>query len=90
MDVNAAHDLLIYMVTSAAELAAEPKYYGQLRLIEAAERLCRLLLAEEPDNRTQRELVEMIEADKHSGMTDQQAFNRMLQKAAEKLVDLVS
>ena len=90
MDTDAAHELLIYMVTSAAGLAEEAPYYGQLRLIESAERLCRLLLAKEPDNRLLRELIDMIETGKHTGMTDRDAFDRMLQGAAEKLVDLVS
>ena len=54
-------ELLVYMITSAAGLKGEPKIYGPLRMIEASERLCSLMLKEDPDNPDLKELREIIE-----------------------------
>ena len=51
-------ELLIYMVTSAAGLPGEPRIYGPLRMIEASERLCGLMLKEDPGNPDLAELRE--------------------------------
>ncbi len=80
-------ELLIYMGTSAAGLKGEPKIYGPLRLIEATQRLAKIMLQEDPENAALQELVDIIETDKRKSMTDEEGFYAMLNKATEKLVD---
>ncbi len=80
-------ELLIYLVTSAVGLKGEPRIYGPLRLIEASERLARLMLAEDPHNRDLEELIQIIENGKRKSTTDEAGFCEMLDAAAEKLVD---
>ena len=80
-------ELLIYMGTSAAGLKGEPKIYGPLRLIEATQRLAKIMLDAEPENENLKELIESIEADKRKTMTDEEGFYEMLNRATEKLVD---
>ena len=82
-------ELLVYMSTSAAGLKGEPKIYGPLRMIEASERLCSLMLKEDPDNPDLKELREIIETGKQKTTSDEEGFYQMLQDAAAKLVDMV-
>ena len=82
-------ELLVYMITSAAGLKGEPKIYGPLRMIEASERLCSLMLKEDPDNPDLKELREIIEPGKQKTTSDEEGFYQMLQDAAAKLVDMV-
>ena len=82
-------ELLVYMITSAAGLKGEPKIYGPLRMIEASERLCSLMLKEDPDNPDLKELREIIETGKQKTTSDEEGFYQMLQDAAAKLVDMV-
>ncbi len=82
-------ELLIYMITSAAGLQGEPKIYGPLRMIEAAQRLCLLMLKADPENQDLRELAEIIERGKHKTTSDEAGFYQMLQDAAAKLADCV-
>ena len=82
-------ELLVYMITSAAGLKGEPKIYGPLRMIEASERLCSLMLKEDPDNPDLKELREIIETGKQKTPSDEEGFYQMLQDAAAKLVDMV-
>ena len=84
-----ARELLVYMTTRAAGLNGEPHYYGPLRMIESVQRLCGLLLQDDPDNETLKALTARIEPDKHKGMTDPQAFQQMLDEAAALSVDLI-
>lgn len=82
-------ELLVYMITSAAGLPGEPRIYGPLRMIEASERLCRLMAEDDPDNHDLKELADIIEAGKHKTTSDEAGFCQMLQDAAAKLVDLL-
>ena len=82
-------ELLVYMITSAAGLKGEPKIYGPLRMIEASERLCSLMLKEDPDNPDLKELREISETGKQKTTSDEEGFYQMLQDAAAKLVDMV-
>ncbi len=86
---EASLELLIYMITSAAGLANEPRIYGPLRLIEASQRLCQLLLEESPENQDLKDLITLIEEGKHKCTSDEPAFYQMLQDSAAKLVDLI-
>lgn len=84
-------ELLAYLVSSAAGLREEPKIYGPLRLIEAAERLCRLA-ADDPATSEERraglrELAELIDSRKNDCMTDEESFYSMLDEASMRLVD---
>ncbi len=89
MNQNDYFELLVYMITSAAGLEGEPRIYGPLRMIEASQRLCRLILAEDPENQNLKELIELIENGKGKTMSDEKAFYQMLQDAAAKLVDCI-
>lgn len=84
---NELFELLAYLVASAAGLEGEPKIYGPLRIIEAAERLCRLMLEDDPENSNLKGLVEIIEGGKRKTMSDEAGFYQMLRDAAAKLVD---
>lgn len=89
MNQNDYFELLVYMITSAAGLEGEPRIYGPLRMIEASQRLCRLILAEDPENQNLKDLIELIENGKGKTMSDEKAFYQMLQDAAAKLVDCI-
>ncbi len=65
---DALLELLIYMVTSASGLENEPHIYGPLRMIEAAQRLCRLLLADSQDDKHLAELISIIEDGKQKAL----------------------
>lgn len=86
---DACMELLIYMTTSAAGLENEPHIYGPLRMIEAAQRLCQVILEEDPENQDIKELIEIIENGKQKSTNDEEGFYQMLQAAAAKLVDLL-
>ncbi|QAT50740.1 hypothetical protein EQM14_13745 [Caproiciproducens sp. NJN-50] len=86
---NESFELLAYLVAGAAGLEGEPRIYGPLRMIEAAERLCKLMLADDPENSSLKELVEIIENGKRKTMSDEAGFYQMLRDAAAKLVDCV-
>ncbi|MBS6643348.1 MAG: hypothetical protein KH366_07180 [Clostridiaceae bacterium] len=90
MNQNDYFELLVYMITSAAGLEGEPRIYGPLRMIEASQRLCRLMLEKDPENQDLKELIEIIEEGKGKTMSDEKAFYLMLQDAAAKLVDFVN
>lgn len=89
MNQNDYFELLVYMITSAAGLEGEPRIYGPLRMIEASQRLCSLILENDPENQNLRELVELIENGKGKTMSDENGFYQMLQDAAAKLVDCI-
>lgn len=82
-------ELLVYMVTSAAGLPGEPHIYGPLRMIEASERLCRLMLEADPGNQDLKELADIINNGKGKSSSDENAFCQTLQDAAAKLVDFL-
>lgn len=86
---DALLELLIYMVTSASGLENEPHIYGPLRMIEAAQRLCRLLLADAQDDKHLTELISIIEDGKQKSTSDEEGFYKMLQDASAKLVDFI-
>ena len=79
-------ELLVYMATSAAGLKGEPKIYGPQRLIEATQRLAKIMLQEE-DSEGLQELIGIIEDGKRKSMTDEESFYQMLNDVTEKLVD---
>lgn len=79
-------ELLVYMAASAAGLRGEPKIYGPQRLIEASQRLAKIMLQEE-ENEGLKELVQIIEDGKRKSMTDEEGFYQMLDAVTEKLVD---
>ena len=79
-------ELLVYMATSAAGLRGEPKIYGPQRLIEASQRLAKIMLQGE-ENEGLEELVQIIENGKRKSMTDEEGFYQMLDAVTEKLVD---
>lgn len=79
-------ELLVYMATSAAGLKGEPKIYGPQRLIEATQRLAKIMLQEE-DSEGLKELIGIIEDGKRKSMTDEESFYQMLNDVTEKLVD---
>ena len=87
MNKEEMFELLVYMITSAAGLKGEPKIYGPLRLIEASQRLAGLMLQEDGTDENLRELVSIIENGTRKSSTDEEGFYRMLDEAAEKLVD---
>lgn len=89
MNQNDYFELLVYMITSAAGLEGEPRIYGPLRMIEASQRLCSLILENDPENQNLRELIELIENGKGKTMSDENGFYQMLQDAAAKLVDCI-
>lgn len=89
MNQDKYFELLVYMITSAAGLPGEPRIYGPLRMIEASERLCGLMLEKDPGNRDLKELADIINAGKGKSSSDEDAFLRMLQDAAAKLVDFL-
>lgn len=89
MNQNDYFELLVYMITSAAGLEGEPRIYGPLRMIEASQRLCCLILENDPENQNLRELIELIENGKGKTMSDENGFYQMLQDAAAKLVDCI-
>ena len=74
MNQNDYFELLVYMITSAAGLEGEPRIYGPLRMIEASQRLCRLMLEKDPENQDLKELIEIIEEGKGKTMSDEKAF----------------
>lgn len=82
-------ELLIYMITSAAGLENEPHIYGSLRMIEASQRLCKLIQENDPDNEHVKELIEIIENGKQKSTSDEEGFYQMLQDASAKLVDFL-
>lgn len=88
MNQTEVRELLVYMTTSAAGLSGESAYYGPLRVMESAQRLCGLL-QDDPENGKLRALSQRIEQDKHQGMTDPQAFQQMLDEAAAMSVNLI-
>lgn len=91
MNSRQAHlELLIYLVSSATKITGEPTVYAPLRLIEAAQRVCRVMAEDgDPDRKTLEELIVLIEEGKHKNMTDTEQFYKMLKVASEKLVELV-
>jgi len=85
---DAYFELLVYLVSSASRITGEPAVYAPLRLIEAAERVCKIMLAEGDSNpQDMEDLIEIIERGKHKNMTDSESFYKMLEEASEKLVD---
>lgn len=88
MKAQACMELLVYMLTSAAALGGEPKIYGPLRLAEASERLAKIMLNDDPDNRELQELIALIADGKRKTTSDEDGFYNMLQDAVAELVDL--
>ena len=82
-------ELLIYMVTSAAGLPGEPRIYGPLRMIEASERLCGLMLKEDPGNPDQLKKKKKKKKIGVETTSDEEGFYQMLQDAAAKLTDMI-
>lgn len=84
------HELLAFLVSSAVRLPDEPEIYGPLRLMEAARRLCDILIAAGDECGGELEkLVETIDEGKHKNMTDRPAFFEMIDSVSEKLVDIL-
>ena len=82
--------LLAYLVSSAARLSEEPASYGPMRLIEGAKRLSSVLV-ESGDEKSSglKELIHLIEEGRQSSMSDDEAFQNMLDEAVEMLVDII-
>lgn len=90
MNQENACDLLAYLVSSAVNCQKEPKIYGSLRLIEAAERLIGQLssdgLLQDPKMQN---VAEKIEAGKFLCMTDEAGFYRMLKDISVDLAEII-
>lgn len=84
-------ELLIYMTVSAAGLKEEPANYGGMRLIHGAQRLAQILqdsgLSDE-DKAVLGTLTALIESHKNDHISDEEAWQQMLQDAVELLVEL--
>lgn len=89
MNDTEARELLIYMITSAAGLPEEPHSYGPLRMIEAAARLTKLLLQQNPEDPALNAVLNTIEAGRNKSMNDPEGFAAMLQEAVVAAVDLI-
>lgn len=88
---NELKELLIYMTVSAAGLKDEPANYGGMRLIHGAQRLAQILQASDlpgTDKEVLGSLTELIEAHKNDHISDEHAWQKMLQDAVELLVEL--
>ncbi len=82
--------LLAYLVSSAARLGEEPASYGPIRLIEGAKRLSAVLaLTDEEKSSELKELAHLIEEGRQKSMSDEAAFQDMLDQTVERLVDIV-
>ncbi len=89
-DDEEMYALLTYLVSSAARLGQEPASYGPMRLIEAAKRLSIIMAASNDDKAEElNDLINIIEEGRQSGMSDEAAFQEMLDAAVEKLVDII-
>lgn len=80
-------ELLIYLITSAKALPAEPQIYGSIRLTEAASRVCRMLCEKNPESESWKELLSCIESGKGKALTEPEDFMKMLDDASLLLVD---
>lgn len=85
--MNQEMELLIYLLTSAEALPCEPQSYGPLRLVEAASRVCRILISQQPENVEYKRLASCIEAGKGKALTEPEKFFDMLREASSLLVD---
>lgn len=84
-------ELLIYMTVSAAGLKDEPANYGGMRLIHGAQRLAVILRNSdlpEADKAVLARLIDLVEAHKNDHISDEEAWQQMLQDAVELLVEL--
>lgn len=85
---EACFELLVYLITSAGGIKGEPEIYAPLRLIEAAQRLCRIMEAEgDTEQKGIGELIALIEEGKQKSMSDPDGFYTMIGAASEKLID---
>ena len=91
MNSRDAHfELLVYLASSAVRITGEPAVYAPLRLIEAAQRICKIMIMEDdPNKQALQELIDLIEQGKHKNMTDTDEFYKMLESVSEKLVECV-
>lgn len=90
MNREVCFELLTYLVSSAVRITGEPEVYAPLRLIEAAQRVCKIMVEEgDPNQQNLEELISLIEEGKHKNMTDTEKFYKMLEEASEKLVDCI-
>lgn len=89
MNRENAFELLIYMVTSAAGLENEPRLYGPMRLMEASERLCRLMLEENPSDARLQELMDVIADAKHKSDAGEEEFFAAIGQVSAELVDFL-
>ena len=82
--------LLAYIVSSAVGCIDEPKIYGSLRLIDTAQKIIELF--DELDLVKDKKLVEIaniINSEKLLCMSDNTAFEQMLNDVSNKLVQLI-
>jgi hypothetical protein len=83
--------LLAYIVSSAAGCIKEPKIYGSLRLIDTAEKL--IILFDElglVQDEKLSELANIINEEKWLCMSDEKAFDEMLNNVSGKLAEFMS
>ena len=83
--------LLAYMLASAAGCAGEPKLYGPMRLVDAAQKLIRIL--DEAGILHRDELMAIanrIDADKLLCMEDKKAFLDMIGETTVQMAELLN
>ncbi len=80
-------EILAYAVTSAAGLPTEPKYYGELRLMEMAEHIARVLHVSDEKYARLHPFIDYVSENKMLSMTDVPAFEQMVQDSVLKLLD---
>lgn len=82
-------ELLAFLVTSAAGLSGEPAYYGQLRLLDAAEKYIWLLQKNHDKDAEALEQIQksLLEARKCCGKNETEFSDRM-QQSVLQLLDL--
>ncbi|OAA87954.1 MULTISPECIES: DUF6092 family protein [Clostridium] len=83
-------ELLAYIVSSAVGCLNEPKIYGSLRLIDTTQKIIELfnelnLVEDENLNK----IANIINEEKSLCMSDDAAFEKMLNSVSDKLVQLI-
>lgn len=82
-------EVICYMVTSAANLVRETKAYGPLRLLDASSRLITVLENNGVSSGRLDTLRSKIEQGRAAVMTDESAFEKMLEGLVLDIVNLM-
>ncbi len=83
-------ELVAYLITSAQGLFQEPASYGPLRLLEAAKRLLELMEEQGLASKAERRLKNMIEENMHLVLSDEEEFQRFVDRLVEELASIIA